>query len=249
MVHRLERVEPPKKGQHGGSGEDDTGPAPANPPRRWECIKSRVPGGERQFIYCLQPSGEFEVAPEVEIVGNCREAVLSVMRKAAAQGEDSLRYAELVQRVERSSGRSLQTIKNTISRMKRGKEADLRPLGHGRYALSARARVRGVNVFGTKSDQNPVVERVLIGTDQGTDGTKSVPIKSTGGTTPVPPLVPSKSQSGTGESPNAVPVHTHPRRHEASAPPPLQPPPLVGSGADAFGDDDDPHWGPRRQAA
>ena len=223
MVHRLERVEPPKKGQHGGSGEDDTGPAPANPPRRWECIKSRVPGGERQFIYCLQPSGEFEVAPEVEIVGNCREAVLSVMRKAAAQGEESLRYAELVQRVERSSGRSLQTIKNTISRMKRGKEADLRPLSHGRYALSARARaLGGVNVFGTKSDQNPVVERVSSGTDQGTDGTKSVPMESTGGTGSVPPSVPSKSKAGTGKTANGVPTHTHPRVREASAPPPQQ---------------------------
>lgn len=80
IVHRLERVEPPKP-RHGGSGEDDQGPPPSALPRRWVCVKSRVAGDERSFIYTLQPTGEFEVAPDVEIIGNCADAVLEVLAR------------------------------------------------------------------------------------------------------------------------------------------------------------------------
>lgn len=215
MVHRIECVEPPKPRLPGGSGEDETGPPPSVLPRRWHCIKSRIPGDERQFVYCLQPSGEFEVAPDVEIVGNCREAVLAVMRQAMAAGEESLRWAELVVRVRQASGRSSKTIKNTISKMTRGKEPDLRSAGKGRYKLSAHARVRGCVFIGTELRENPVIERDLVGPDPSPDGTKSGPFESPDGTGSGPPSGPTKPQSGTDVSPNVVPTHTHPPRARA----------------------------------
>lgn len=226
MVHRIERVEPPKPGQPGGSGEDDQGPPPAVPPRRWQCIKSRVPGDERQFVYCLQSSGEFEVAPDVEIVGNCREAVLAVMRQAVAAGEESLRSADLVVRVAQASGRSSKTIQNTISRMKRGKEPDLRSVERGRYTLSAHGRLRGCVSFGKEFRDIPVIDRDLVLPDPIPDGNQSGTFEVPDGTGSGTPSGTTKSQSGTDVSPNVVPTHTHPSRARARELPEGTPPDL-----------------------
>ena len=164
MVHRLEKVEPPKEGPR-CSGEDSQGPPPAVAPRRWFCVKSRISGDERSFTYSLQPSGQFEVAPEVEIVGNCRDAVLAVMRQAAVTGQEALHYSELVSRVTSTSGRSNGTIKNTITRMRRGKTPDLRSTRDGRWTLTHHAKTKepllSAVVTVTKREKNLVLDKDL----------------------------------------------------------------------------------------
>lgn len=239
-VHRIEHVEPPKP-KHGGSGEDDQ-PASSGPlPRRWVCVKSRL-GDERQFIYALQPDGQFEVAPDVEVIGNCREAVLAVLSQAISLGEESMGYARLVAKVAEASGRSIKTIKNTLTRMRAGREPDLRCIDRGRYTLSALARARvggGVCVFGTKSQEKSVIDSDLVGPDKGPDRDQSGPMcqsenRHIGPDSPPsgPTSGPTKTQSTTAESQELVPTHTHPPRARTreESPPTGSGPPTTGSG-------------------
>jgi hypothetical protein len=136
MVHRIERAEQPKGGRDEGEGQLPKGA------RKWACIKSRISGDEREFHYVLTPDGGLQVTADVEIVSNCRDAVIDVLRRALLAGRDDLSRQELLEEVMRRHGRSFRSTENTVAAMARGRAPDLvRPgRGRGRYALSPRLR-------------------------------------------------------------------------------------------------------------
>jgi hypothetical protein len=154
IVHRLERVQDqPTRPRHRGAPgpDDDEENKPPVGARKWICGKSRIPGDERDFHYLLTPTGDLQVAADVEVVGNCRDAVLQVLLLAHQCGEESLSWTELASRVMSRHGRSTKTVKNTISKMARGREPDLSRPSQGSYAirpelLEELLSYRGVNL-------------------------------------------------------------------------------------------------------
>lgn len=108
--------------------------------RRWICRKSRL-GGERSFLYGFdRDRGELKIEPEVEVVGDCREAVLSVLRKALERGETSLSRQEVIQQVYALHRLTQKTVDNTLGRITAGRAPDVVKPRRGRYALSPRLR-------------------------------------------------------------------------------------------------------------
>lgn len=139
IVHRLERVQEAQEGRskaNGGQGARDDAKAPPEGARRWVCVKSRVPGDERSFHYTLSPSGELQVTADVDIVGNCRDAVIQALTKARQQGITDMSWSDLATQVLKLHGRSPKTVQNTISRMARGRAPELVRPRPGRYGLS-----------------------------------------------------------------------------------------------------------------
>ncbi len=108
--------------------------------RRWICRKSRL-GGERSFLYGFdRDRGELRIEPEVEVVGDCREAVLRVLRKALERGETSLSRQEVIQQVYALHRLTQKTVDNTLGRITAGRAPDVVKPRRGRYALSPRLR-------------------------------------------------------------------------------------------------------------
>lgn len=170
MVHRIERVEEPK----GRSAFD----APALPKgaRRWVCVKSRIPGDERDFTYTLTGDGELQVTAEVEIVGSCHEAVIEVLSQALLQGREGLATDELLEEVTRKHGRGSKTVRNTLSQLRRRRQV-VAPR-RGRWSLApalaeraSRAHVRSADGNGNEEEETPVIDRDLSMSRQCPDGT------------------------------------------------------------------------------
>jgi hypothetical protein len=106
--------------------------------RRWICRKSRL-GGERSFLYGFdRDKGELRIEPEVVVVGDCREAVLSVLRAALERGETSLSRQEVVKQVYELHRAPQGTVDNTLGRITAGKHPDVVKPRRGRYALAPR---------------------------------------------------------------------------------------------------------------
>jgi hypothetical protein len=216
IVHRLERVQEPQEGRgraNGGQGHADDGQRPPAGARKWVCVKSRIPGDERDFHYTLSATGELQVTDDVDIVGNCRDAVLQVLWQAHAAGEHDMAWSDLATQVLGIHGRSPKTVKNTISRMSRGRSPELVRPRAGRYGLSpkllAELSLRGVNPhwdlrgrdLSDTNGSDPVPTQSQspdVGTFQ-----KSQPFASG------PPLGQPESQSTTGFSASGVPTTTH----------------------------------------
>ena len=227
IVHRLERIQDqPTRPRHRGAPgpDDDESNRPPVGARKWICGKSRIPGDERDFHYLLTPSGDLQVAADVEVIGNCRDAVLQVLLLAHQCGEDHLTWPDLASRVMSRHGRSAKTVKNTISKMARGQDPDLtRPI-QGAYAIKPKLlkeliSYRGVDPsFGTMggnpSDTN--------GTGRSQPGPNAVPM-GPDGPQPAGGQSPSHSAVGTALGPRwdranpapqqggaaKVPTHTH----------------------------------------
>ncbi len=106
--------------------------------RRWICRKSRL-GGERSFLYGFDRDlGELRIEPEVEVVGDCREAVLSVLRAALQRGETSLSRQQVVRQVYEVHRAPQGTVDNTLGRITAGKAPEVVKPRRGRYALAPR---------------------------------------------------------------------------------------------------------------
>lgn len=171
MVHRIERVEEPRN-----RSALDAHAVPKGA-RRWVCLKSRIPGDEREFTYTLTGDGELQVTAEVEVVGSCQEAVVDVLTQALHQGSTSLATNELLEEVMRKHGRSSKTVRNTLSQLQR-RRVLVRP-GRGRWSLAparveraSRARaLGGCGVIGKEEGETPVIDRDLPMSRQCPDGT------------------------------------------------------------------------------
>lgn len=227
IVHRIERVqEQPTRPRHRGApGPDDTdAERPPVGARKWVCVKSRIPGDERDFHYLLTPSGDLQVAADVEVIGNCRDAVLQVLLLAHQCGEDSLSWTDLASRVMSRHGRSTKTVKNTISKMARGRTPDLIRPTQGTYAINEKLleeliSYRGVDPsFGTigrdpsdsngsdRSQRGP--NAVPLGPDGISDGATGSPIPSVVGTALGPRWDRAEPASTLG-GPGKVPTSPH----------------------------------------
>jgi len=231
IVHRLERVqEQPTRPRHRGAPgpDEDEATKPPVGARKWICGKSRIPGDERDFHYLLTPTGDLQVAADVEVIGNCRDAVLQVLLLAHQCGENSLTWPELSSRVMVRHGRSTKTVKNTISKMARGNAPDLIRPSQGAYAIAPKLledllSYRGVDPsFGTngqstndtngsgRSQRGP--NEVPLGPDGTLPGKSQSPNASDVGTALGPDwdrAKPAPQQAGGGKVPTSM--HTPPK--------------------------------------
>jgi len=167
MVHRIERLE----ARRGRSAVEEVSlPEEA---RRWVCVKSRIPGDEREFTYVLNPEGRLEVTAGVEVVGSCREAVVDVLSQAVAMGETNLQTSELIERVMKASSCSSKTVRNTLTQLRRAREV-VNP-GRGRCALAPRLierlSLRGCGSNGRTKGEIPVIDKDSPLSRQCPDGT------------------------------------------------------------------------------
>lgn len=216
MVHRIERLEPPKQGPR-ESGENDV-QRPRNA-RRWFCVKSRISLDERDFVYGLNADGDFTISDEVEVVTNCRDAILDCLDPT---GASSMHRSDLFMQVKRH-GYSPKSVENTLAQMCRGRSPELVRPKRGHYAvspgLSSRLSLRGWGTYGGGNSQIPSSAMDLTSPQASPDGGNS------GGTKP--PTSPDGGNSGGTHSPSGAkdlphpPPKTHP--HPPTAPPSGEP--------------------------
>ncbi len=89
----------------------------------------------RKLTFTLnRENGGFLLAPEVELVGTCSEAIIDVLYKAHQNGRDRLRRKSIVDEVWAAHRRSKSTVDNTLGAMAARKELT-RPKP-GFYSLS-----------------------------------------------------------------------------------------------------------------
>lgn len=234
MVHRIRREE--KK--------DGT---KANNRRRWDVTKSRM-GSTREFYYQLS-NGALEVCQEQEVVGNCLAQVVEALTNALSlQGRESLSRSELQERICMVGGPSIKTLDNTLSSATRAKHPEIcRVSGRrGYYKLAPRVAtlLKGCTASGREQGKNSLSVCVLgssrpfpAGTPVAAGNTASdideFPGKNLGKSEdPLPEQECGPFSSLLGCTPNT-------RADQARLLP-------IGSGSDAFDDDDDPAWGARQ---
>jgi hypothetical protein len=119
-----------EKGSHSGAKAWAEDPAmvchlsvATNPDGRPEGItaqfrkdRAAVVDPRRQLTYDLR-DGALHLRPEVEIVGNCEEAIVTVLWEAYQQGRESLQTSSVLEEVGARFGRSRKTIENTLGRI------------------------------------------------------------------------------------------------------------------------------------
>jgi hypothetical protein len=154
IVHSIERI----KVDRNEFGEFIPGAARTERDdlREWIVRKSRL-GPTRQFRYSLDRDlGQFQVAPDVEIIKDCRQAILGVMKDAYREGRLSIATAELKELVRETHHLSHKTVENSLPRLLAGKAPDLVRPGTGRYALAPRLRqALDAEAKGTTWDTSP----------------------------------------------------------------------------------------------
>lgn len=241
MVHSIERV-------YLDGGDEGQGSWAADRLRWWKVRKCRM-GAVREFQYELSPdTGRPQLTPGNAhlVVGDCSELVLQLLEQAHRDGAESLQLTELQDAcLARSYGSK--TVRNTLSNLCRRRDL-VRP-SRGRYALSPKRRERLPKGVHSGRDITP-------SNSSEREGFGNVPSLSRGtiaGQTFVPrdfAGTKANASEGLGFDGALSRDGWNPLGNGAQQALSVDlPPSLIGSGADAFGDDDDPHWGPRRQAA
>jgi archaellum biogenesis ATPase FlaH len=205
MVHRIERIEQQRPGPR-TSGEDDER-IPKNA-RKWICVKSRISLDERDFLYSLNADGDLVLSDLVEVVTNCRDAILQVLTEAAEQGDSSMHRSDIFSTVMRRHGRSSKSVENTLAQMSRGRSPDLVRPARGHYGLSPRLQeqisLKGWGTIGGGNSQIPS-SATDLGSPQGSPiGGNSNPQQAPSGEVWGEP----KSLTAQGESPSPPPTHT-----------------------------------------
>lgn len=232
MVHRIRR-------------EEKKDGAKANNRRRWDVTKSRM-GPTREFYYQLI-NGSLEVCPEQEVVGNCIDLVVEALSNALRlQGLESLSRSELQERICMAGGPSTKTLDNTLSTATRA----VRPVvcrvsgkrGHYKLAPRLAGSLKGRTGNGKEQEENSLSDCVLESSRQVPAGIPAGVVEPTAvdaefsgkniGNS-AEPLI----SEGSGHFPSLLAITPNHGADQARG--------LVGSGADAFDDEDDPSWGPR----
>ena len=186
--------------------------------RNWRVRKCRQ-GTARDFLYSVdRETGRLKVADAVEIVGDCSEAILQVLRDAYRQGQEIVEIQELQDRCLWLPGAySSKTVRNTITNLVSAR-AIVRT-GRGRYALSPKQKelLRGVHVG--REDKGPNTSEGL--------GSSFVPTPKNardngtnepGAGADVCPVVPAQKGVGTKEN-TSEGLGSHPlSSHDAWAP-------------------------------
>ena len=232
-----------------------------NSRRQWRVTKSRM-GTSRDFYYELD-QGELKLCPNQEKVGNCLDRVVDVLKGALQlQEETSLSKSDLIERICKWHGPSKKTLDNTLASATRAKHPVITRAGRGRYALAPRVKDTLLKGCISKREvlaENDCYNRDFLSSRQVPDDENREVQQDTETTAPPPAEVPKfPTRKSVGKSPEGS--HSNgsgqilPDLHA-----PLlgiqanvrcdAPAPAVGSGADAFSDDDDPAWGPRAEVA
>jgi len=232
MVHRIIR-------------EENKDGSFVNSRRIWRVTKTRM-GPTREFYYELS-QGELRLCPNQDKVGNCLDRVVEVLTGAwQMQGQASLSKADLVERICMTGGPSRKTLDNTLSAATRAKHPQVCRVAtkRGHYKLAPRLldSLKGHTFNGKEQGQNPVGDidpassrQVPVGSSR---SPQKFPREEAGKTEKVScsngaGRVPSRSLSTS----NGAPLLNFLNIELVELPAP------VGSGADAFDDDDDPAWG------
>ena len=225
--------------------------------RQWRVMKSRM-GGTRDFIYELN-LGVLQLCQFQEKVGNCLDRVVDVLKGAwQLQSEASLSKSDLAERICRTLGPSRKTLDNTLASATRAKHPVITRAGRGRYALAPRVKDTLLKGCISKREvlaENDCYDWDFISSRQLPDDENREVQLDTKTTVAPPAEVP---EFPTGKSVGKSPEGSHSNGSGQILPDlhaPLlgieaslrcdAPAPAVGSGADAFEDDDDPAWGPR----
>lgn len=233
---------------HHISREEQKDGTKVNSRRHWDVTKSRM-GSGRQFYYQLN-NGVLELCPNQEVVGNCLAQVVDALTKAWEQeGLESLAKADLEARVCLFGGPSRKTLANTLTTATRAKRPEVcRVAGkRGHYKLAPRVLdlLKGCIVNGKEEGKNPVPDCDL-------SSSRQVPEGTSGTSTPSPHEFPGKKVGNLSDPLRCKASEQVPSRDACT---PKEKPPqrglmtvqssLIGSGADAFDEGDDPAWGPR----
>lgn len=241
MVHSIERFYP-------DGGKDDQSGKASDGLRCWTVRKCRM-GAVREFHYELDAETgrpKLTAAHSHLVVGDCSELVMQLLEEACKAGKESMQLGELTDAcLARKYGSK--TVRNTLSNLCRRRDL-VRP-ARGRYALSPKQREIRLKDVHSEWDITP-------SNSSHREGFSNVPSLSRGtnaGQTFVPrDFAGTKANASQGEGFDGALSHGGWTPLGGASQRALAvdlPPPLVGSGADVFGGDDDPAWGPRRDAA
>jgi archaellum biogenesis ATPase FlaH len=241
MVHSIERFYP-------DAGKDGQGGKASDGLRCWTVRKCRM-GAVREFHYELNPDTgrpQLTAAHAHLVVGDCSELVLQLLEQAHQEGVGSMQLGELVDAgLSRKYGSK--TVKNTLSNLCRSRDL-VRP-ARGRYALSPKRKEILLKEVHSGWDITP-------SNSSEREGFGNVPSLSRGtiaGQTFVPRNfagTKANASEGLGFDGALSRDGWNPLGNAAQQTLSVDlPPSLVGSGADAFGEGDDPHWGPAPEAA
>jgi hypothetical protein len=225
--------------------------------RQWRVVKSRM-GGTREFFYEAN-LGVLQLCQFQEKVGNCLDRVVDVLKDAwRLEGETSLSKSDLAERICRTPGPSRKTLANTLVTATRAKHPVITRAARGRYALAPRVKDTLLKGCISKREvlaENDCYEWDFLSSRQVPDNKNREVQQDTKTTALLPAEVP---EFPTGKSVGKSPDTSHINGSEQILPD-LHAPllgeqansccdalvPAVGSGADAFDDEDDPAWGPR----
>jgi hypothetical protein len=213
--------------------------------RLWRVVKSRM-GPTREFYYELS-QGELKLCPNQEKVGNCLARVVDVlMRALQEEGRQSLTKSELIDRICTAGGASRKTLNNTLSTATRARHPEVCRADRGRYKLAPRIAdsLKGCILNGKEHGQNPVTDRDLSSSRQVPMGTSQEPENFPVGINGKSPDCSAGLRSGQVPSRNACTPYQGVMVPGSELVEIAQAAPVTGSGADAFGDEDDPAWGP-----
>jgi hypothetical protein len=219
--------------------------------RLWRVVKNRM-GPLRELRYQLGEDGRLEPVAGVEVIGDASAAVLRVLAEAHERGVGSVSNKELVAEIGRRFRLAPKTVANTLTRMVGASKPEICRVSskRGHYKLAPRLLtdpLKGVRFLGKEEGQTPVRERDLT----------SSRLLPEGRTREERELLPVSSHSprvGKHEEPSCGNGSEGVSSRDIEMPMgswlvELPPPATVGSGADAFGDGDDPHWSRRQGSA
>ena len=116
--------------------KDGKKPKVDNDSRHWTVQKNRM-GPRREFDYRLK-DGALELAPEVEPIANCADAVLSIMREQSVLGWPTMAVIDLQNEIYHRYGYSAKSLSNTLTSVTRGHSPEVRrcPGKRGHYELT-----------------------------------------------------------------------------------------------------------------
>jgi archaellum biogenesis ATPase FlaH len=175
-----------------------------NGSRHWTVQKNRM-GPKREFDFQLK-DGELVVAPDVEKVGNCAEAVVQVISEQLALGINSVAKVDLQSELKRLHGYSHKTLDNTLTTMTRSHRPAIRRClsRRGHYELINPLKGCEIKSLGISSNRSHTNGSSDFPTSSQWE--KQVPNEKPLGSHREPPN-PSHT-NGSGLIPNVVGIHT-----------------------------------------
>jgi hypothetical protein len=130
MVHQIEKV-------NTDGGDAEPGGHTSTRMRLWNVRKDRM-GNERDIRYQIGDGGRLEPCAGVEVIKDCRKAVMAVLEGAYGNGIESLSSKGIIEEVQRAHGYSSATVRTNLSRLHRGRNPEVRrcsrPIGHWELA-------------------------------------------------------------------------------------------------------------------